>query len=163
MTSSSKHKVAILLLLVFLLAGAGAGARAWFARRASQPGSSPDAPIQLKFDVIGGWKFIEGKTPIPDQVQQLNGKWVELRGFMLPINEIKKIRSFVVIQSLWGCCFGQTPEVNHVIVVTMEPGKTVEFYPDPIRVIGQFAVGETREDGYLVSIYRLEGHKVLAD
>ena len=35
---------------------------------------------------------------------------------MLPINETKNITRFIVIQSLWGCCFGQTPSVNHIIV-----------------------------------------------
>ncbi len=119
------------------------------------------SPLKLKFDVLGGWKYIEGKKVIPENVRQLDGKWVEITGFMLPINEIKNITRFIVIQSLWGCCFGQTPDVNHVIVVTMEPGKSVEFYPDPVRVVGRFSVGETREEGYLISIYCLEASQVL--
>lgn len=120
----------------------------------------PSAPIKLKFNLLGGWAYTEGKTPIPEKVRALDGKRVEITGFMMPINEPQRLTRFIVVQSLWGCCFGQTPAVNHVIVVTMEPGKVVNFYPDPVRVTGVFSVGETREEGYLVSIYRLVGDKV---
>ena len=119
-------------------------------------------PLDLKFEVLGGWKYVEGKTPIPDAVKQLNGKWVTITGFMLPINETKKMSHFIILQSLWGCCFGQAPAVNHVIVTDMAKGQTVEFYPDPVKVIGKFSVGETREQDYLVSIYRLEAFSVTA-
>lgn len=119
------------------------------------------SPITLKFNLLGGWTYTEGKTPIPDKVRALDGKRVEVTGFMMPINEPQHLTRFIVVQSLWGCCFGQTPAVNHVIVVTMEPGKVVNFYPDPVRVTGVFSVGETREEGYLVSIYRLVGEKVV--
>jgi hypothetical protein len=120
----------------------------------------PSAPIKLKFNLLGIWTYTEGKTPIPEKIRALDGKRVEITGFMMPINEPQRLTRFIVVQSLWGCCFGQTPAVNHVIVVTMEPGKVVNFYPDPVRVTGIFSVGETREEGYLVSIYRLVGDKV---
>lgn len=124
------------------------------------PGRPLD-PIKLKFNLLGGWTYQEGKTPIPEKVRALDGKRVEITGFMMPINEPQRLTRFIVVQSLWGCCFGQTPAVNHVVVVTMEPGKVVNFYPDPVRVTGVFSVGETREEGYLVSIYRLVGDKVV--
>ena len=117
--------------------------------------------IKLNFETLGNWKYVEGKTKIPDQIKELDGKWVEIIGLMMPINETKNMTQFIMLQSLWGCCFGQTPEANHVIVVHMEPGKTVDFYPDAIKVIGQFSVGETREDGYLISIYRLRANRVV--
>ena len=118
-------------------------------------------PMKLKFAALGGWKYIEGKTPVPDDVQKLDGKLVEITGFMLPVNETQNITRFIVIQSLWDCCFGQTPAVNHIIAVTMEQGRSVEFCPDLVTVTGKFSVGETREEGYLVSIFRLEGKSVV--
>jgi hypothetical protein len=65
------------------------------------------------------------------------------------------------VNSLWGCCFGQTPAVNHVIMVTMEPGKAVEFCPDAVTITGKFSLGETREDGYLASLFSMEASKVV--
>jgi hypothetical protein len=128
---------------------------------AEAPGSSAASPLKVKFQVLGGWKYIEGKTPTPADVKQLEGKWVELGGFMLPINETQDITRFVLVQSVWGCCFGQIPEVNHVIVVEMEKGKKVDFISDFIRVVGKLSLAETREEGYLVSIYRLSADRVL--
>ena len=119
------------------------------------------SPTTLKFNLLGGWKYIEGKTSIPKNVRDFDGKSVEISGFMMPINETEHIKRFLLIQSLWGCCFGQTPEVNHIIVVDMESDKTAEYYPDPVVVTGKFSVGETREEGYLVSIYRLQASKVV--
>ncbi len=119
------------------------------------------SPLKLKFDTLGKWQYIEGKTSIPENVKQLDGKWVELTGFMMPINESEHITRFILIQSLWGCCFGQTPAVNHIVLVEMKSGKTVDFYPDPVRVIGKLSVGEIREEGTLVSIYRVEGDQVV--
>jgi hypothetical protein len=124
--------------------------------------TGPNQALKLKFELIGGWNYVEGKTPVPDNIQQLNGKLVEVTGFMMPINYTQNIKNFILIQSLWGCCFGQAPAPNHIIVVNMQEGKTVDFYPDPVRVIGTFSVGETREEGYLVSIYQVTGQKVIA-
>lgn len=129
----------------------------------SDPAAGADAtPIKVKFDTLGGWKYVEGKTAIPADVKKLDGKAVEVTGFMMPINQTENITTFIIVNTLFGCCFGQAPAVNHVIVVTMEAGKTVDFYPDAVRVIGKFSVGETREQGYLVSIYRLQAVKVVA-
>ncbi len=127
----------------------------------ASPSGEEGPALKVKFDVLGGWKFVEGKTPIPDKVRKLDGQQIEVTGFMMPINETKSITRFIVVQSLWGCCFGQVPAVNHVIVVNMASGKSVEFYPDPVRVTGRFSVGETREEGYLVSIYHLEAVRVV--
>jgi hypothetical protein len=130
------------------------------AARAKAPAALP-SPVKVKFNLLGGWKYVEGKTAVPDKVRALDGKRVEIVGFMMPINEPTRLTRFIVVQSLWGCCFGQTPAVNHVVVVAMEPGKYVDFYPDPVRVTGVFSVGETREEGYLVSVYRLAGDRVV--
>jgi hypothetical protein len=121
----------------------------------------PTNALKLNFEIIGGWKYNDGKNPIPQSVRNLEGKQVEVTGFMMPINETKAITRFILIQSLWGCCFGQTPDVNHIIVVNMETGKSIDFYPDPVKVLGKFQIGETREEGYLISIYQLEANKVV--
>ena len=125
--------------------------------------SSPDAsanarlsPARASFDLLGGWKYIEGKTPIPEKIRKLDGQWVEVSGFMWSNNQIDNLTRFVLVQSLWGCCFGQTPDMNHFMDVTLEPGKMASFYPDPVRVIGRLSVGEKIEGGRCVSIYRMD-------
>jgi len=133
---------------------------------ASAPASAPAAdPLdskytRLQFDTLKSWTYIEGKTPIPDFIQKLNGQNIEMVGFMMPLSEVKNITEFILVPSLWGCCYGQPPAVNHVVVVRMPPGQTTKFFNDVIRVRGKFAVGETKQDGYTVSLYVLTVDKI---
>jgi hypothetical protein len=115
---------------------------------------------RLQFDTLKSWTYIEGKTPIPDFIQKLNGQNIEMVGFMMPLSEVKNITEFILVPSLWGCCYGQPPAVNHVVVVRMPPGQTTKFFNDVIRVRGKFSVGETKQDGYTVSLYVLTVDKI---
>jgi hypothetical protein len=79
---------------------------------------------------------------------------------MLPLNQTQSITTFIFVKDLWSCCFGQTPAINHTILVTMEAGKTSLYYPDRIRITGKLSIGEQREQGTLTSIYRIEASEV---
>jgi hypothetical protein len=114
----------------------------------------------LPFDTLKSWTYIEGKTPLPDFIKKLDGKNVEMIGFMMPLSEVKDITQFILVPSLWGCCYGQPPAVNHIVVVRMPPGQTTKFFNDVVRVRGKFNAGETKQDGYLVSLYVLTAEKI---
>jgi len=60
----------------------------------------------------------------------------------MPLTEVKNITQFLLVPSLWGCCYGQPPAVNHIVVVKMPPGQTTKFYDDVIRIRGEFNVGK---------------------
>jgi hypothetical protein len=126
------------------------------------PGSAPTDSkyTRLQFDTLKSWTYIEGKTPIPDFIKKLDGQDIEMVGFMMPLSEVKNITEFILVPSLWGCCYGQPPAVNHVVVVKMPPGQTTKFFNDVIRVRGKFSVGETKQDGYTVSLYVLTVDKI---
>jgi len=115
---------------------------------------------RLTFDTLKSWTYIEGKTPIPDFIKRLDGKDIEMIGFMMPLSEVKNITQFLLVPSLWGCCYGQPPAVNHIVVVRMPPGQTTKFFNDVIRIRGRFSVGETKQDGYLVSLYVLTVERI---
>src|ERR1051326_794284 len=72
---------------------------------------------RLTFDTLKSWTYIEGKTPIPNFIKKLDGRDVEMVGFMMPLTEVKDITEFLLVPSLWGCCYGQPPAVNHIVVV----------------------------------------------
>ena len=115
---------------------------------------------KLEFDTLKSWTYIEGKTPIPAFIKALDKKNIEMVGFMMPLTEVKNITQFLLVPALWGCCYGQPPAVNHIVVVKMPPGQTTKFYDDVIRIRGEFNVGETKQDGYLVSLYVLTAEKI---
>jgi hypothetical protein len=115
---------------------------------------------KLTFDTLKSWTYIEGKTPIPDFIKKLDGRDVEMVGFMMPLSEVKDITEFLLVPSLWGCCYGQPPAVNHIVVVKMPKGQTTKVFNDVIRVRGRFSVGETKEGRYLVSLYVLTAERI---
>ena len=46
------------------------------------------------------------------------------------------------------------------VMPKMPPGQTTKFFNDVIRIRGKFNVGETKQDGYLVSLYVLTVERI---
>ena len=132
---------------------------------AKTPGaeSTPTNLVTLSFELLKSWTYVEkNMTPIPDVIQRLDGHAVDMIGYMMPLSEIKNVTQFVLVPSLWGCCYGQPPAVNHVIVVNMTQGLTTRFFDDMIRVRGTFHVGAAWQDGYLISLYTITAQSITA-
>ena len=47
-------------------------------------------------------------------------------------------------------------------VLRTQDNKEVKFYDDVIKVRGQFHCSEEKQDGYLVSLYRIDADSVVA-
>lgn len=93
-------------------------------------------------------------------MQALNGQDVAIFGFMLSLGDAERLSEFVLVESLWGCCFGSVPEVNQTILVRVDPSATVEYSAAPQLVTGRLEVGEAREGGFVTSLYRIGGARV---
>ena len=120
-----------------------------------------ERPVMLSFELLKKWTYVEGQTPIPDFIRAFDGKNVYMTGYMMPLITVKNIRSFILAPSLFGCCYGQPPAVNHIVLVSMADGKTAKYFEDPIRVSGQFHCGEEKLDGELLSLYRIDADEVV--
>ncbi len=110
----------------------------------------------VTFDELSYWPYEDGLKGMPKKVKDLSGKKVLMSGFMLPIDEVKDIKEFLLVQSLWSCCYGQPPDINGIVRVVMPKGKTTDYFFDPLKVIGTLRVEATTIDGYCVDIYQLE-------
>ena len=97
---------------------------------------------------------------VPDDVKALNGSTVKLHGFMIPMDQADSITQFALVPSLFACCFGQPPQVQHTIVVHLPEGKGVSYFPDEISVEGKLIVEEKKEDGFIVSLFEVEASSV---
>jgi hypothetical protein len=93
---------------------------------------------------------------IPKDVLALTGSKVRLHGFMIPMDQADRITRFALVPSLFACCFGQPPQIQHTIVVQCPEGKAVSYYPDEITVEGTLKVEEKKEDGFIVSIFDMD-------
>ncbi len=114
----------------------------------------------LPFDELTSWPYEKGLAGMPERVRNLSGKRVLMTGFMLPIDEVQDIKEFLLVQSLWSCCYGQPPDIHGIVRVVMPKGKTTDYFFDPLKIIGTFKVEETVMDGYCVDIYQLHVESV---
>ena len=114
----------------------------------------------LPFEEISSWPYQDGLKGMPKRIKKLDGKQVLMTGFMLPIDEVENIKEFLLVQSLWGCCYGTPPDINGVVRVVMKGSKRIDYEFEPIKVVGEFSVGPTIEDGFCVDIYQLSARSV---
>jgi hypothetical protein len=103
------------------------------------------------------------KDQIPSPIKKLDTKEVVIVGFMVPVEVDNKgnVKSFALTQNQMFCCFGVPPGMNEWVMVSM--GDTpAKYYSDlPIAAFGKLEVGEEIEDGYVMSVYRMNAEKVM--
>jgi len=109
----------------------------------------------LPFDELTSWPYEDGLKGMPKRIKDLSGKKVLMTGFMLPIDEVQNIKEFLLVESLWSCCYGQPPDIHGIVRVVMPKKKTTDYFFDPLKIIGTFKVESTVMDGYCVDIYQL--------
>lgn len=114
----------------------------------------------VSFDEIASWPYEDGLLGLPPSVAKLSGQRVLMTGFMLPLDEVEQIKEFLLVQSLWSCCYGQPPDINGIVRVVMQGDARIDYQFDPIKVVGEFIVEETKEEGYCVDIYQLHAESV---
>lgn len=113
--------------------------------------------LALAIKELGNFDYdAEHGGNIPKDVLALTGSKVRLHGFMIPMDQADRITKFALVPSLFACCFGQPPQIQHTIVVQCPEGKAVSYYPDEISVEGKLNVDEKKEDGFIVSIFDLD-------
>lgn len=128
--------------------------------RATVEVKPPEGYAGITWKTIGGFEYTEGMK-LPDDVKALHGKKVAIAGYMMALDEVENIREFLLVESLWSCCFGTPPTVNQVLVVRIEGKKGIDYTSGPIQIAGILDVGEKVEDGFVTSVYRLKADKVL--
>lgn len=117
----------------------------------------PGEVLELTIKDLGNFDYDqEHGGNIPADVKALTGSKVRLRGFMIPMDQAENITQFALVPSLFACCFGQPPQIQHTIVVTCPKGKAVGYCPDEIVVEGALKVQEKKDDGYIVSIFDMD-------
>ena len=115
----------------------------------------------LRFETLAEWKYSKGLEGMPAPVKGLDGQKVAMLGFMLPIDEVKDIRHFLLVQSLWSCCYGTPPDVNGIVRVELPRDRPTDYSFEPLLITGTLRVGATVEDGYVVDIYQLHADSIV--
>lgn len=139
-----------------------------------------DEAYVLGFDTLAGYKYtiVDAGTgasaaeieaakeddQVPDWVRFYDDKRVLLTGYMLPLAiEDGLAKKFIMMKDINTCCYGSTPSMNDYAIVTMK-GKGVKTIQDiPVEIVGDFAVDQNYQDGYVVSLYLVDGEAFLGE
>jgi len=80
-----------------------------------------------------------------DELKAMDGKHIDIIGFMTPLNEFRNIEQFILLPVPIECYFCNLPPARDVILVEMAKGNEVDFiHADPVLVNGHFNVHEGR-------------------
>ena len=99
---------------------------------------------------------------IPSDVLRMDGCHFKTMGYMIPLDQAESISEFALVPSLFACCFGQPPQIQHTIVVHCPKSKAMSYFPDELVVEGTLHVKEVRDSGFIVSIFQMDASSVRA-
>jgi len=135
-----------------------------------------DGYVAVGFDKLSGYNIevsdellgpqtnkvtVTADAQIPKEVKELSNKKVSVRGFMLPLKvEGGLVTELLIMKDQSMCCYGTTPRINEWVSVKMTKGGIKPLMDEPVTLMGTLKVGETRENGYLVGIYAMDGEKM---
>ncbi|WP_419184650.1 DUF3299 domain-containing protein [Botrimarina mediterranea] len=113
----------------------------------------------IKFDIEPDAPF--DRSMLTEEVRQLDGERIRIRGYILPTSQARGIKNFVLVRDNQECCFGPGAALYDCILVTMQGDKSAEFSVRPVAVEGKFKVEEFYgPDDKPLAIYRLDGEAV---
>lgn len=127
---------------------------------AQSPGKPQDVTFDnLKFEMEKGADF--ERSMLTGEIEQLAGKTIRIRGYILPSFQQAGITQFVLVRDNMECCFGPGAALYDCIRVEMEPGKATEFSIRPVAVEGVFQLEEFfGPDDKHLAIYYMTGEAV---
>lgn len=138
-------------------AASTAGPQSLSAERKPHPAPKPGDVLDMQIKDLGNFDYDADKGGnIPGDVTALSGTTIKLHGFMIPIDQAENITQFALVPSLFACCFGQPPQIQHTVVCKAPKGKAVGYYPDELVVEGKLKVEEKKDEGFVVSIFEVD-------
>jgi hypothetical protein len=145
------------------------------------PASTGNAYPLIGFDKLSGYAIevsdeilgpvtnnleqITAKTEalIPKTVRDLDRQRASIKGFMLPLKvENGAVTELLIMKDQSMCCYGAVPKIHEWVSVKMMGAGVKPIMDQPVTLLGTLRVGEMRENGYLVGIYRMEGERMKA-
>jgi hypothetical protein len=97
---------------------------------------------------------------ITKEIEELHGKKIRIRGYILPSFQQSGIKQFVLVRDNMECCFGPGAALFDSIIVDMKPPKTANFTVRPVAVEGTFEIREWVVEDMHLAIYHLEAEAV---
>lgn len=105
---------------------------------------------------------IRKKDRLPDWIRVYHNRRVSLTGYLMPLQmENGLAKKFVLMKDINTCCYGATPNMNDYVVVAMRGDGVRPVQDVPVELVGILRVEEKYENGYVTSLYQMDGEKLL--
>lgn len=102
------------------------------------------------------------RDQVPGWIRRYDGQRIALTGYMLPLAvENGLARKFIMMRDVTTCCFGNVPNMNEYVIVTMQGAGVKAVQDIPVLLTGIFRIEEKYENGYVVSLYQMDGEKLV--
>lgn len=131
--------------------------------RFNLPGSgTKDDPYRLSWDLLVSaqevYKPRMGQKRLPERVTMLNGKYIELDGYVaFPITAASPKEALVMLNQWDGCCIGTPPTAYDAIEVKLSAAATPQQrFMTHGSIRGRFKVDPYEDGGWLLGLYLLE-------
>ncbi len=92
------------------------------------------------------------RPTFPKYLRELDGKRVELSGFIQPLGDEVEMGTFLLVEYPVGCWYCETPDIVAMVCVEMAPGTTRRYTRDLVRVTGKLKLNATDPEDFLYTV-----------
>ena len=120
---------------------------------------SDEETLDLTFEDIAFEMEIDSEFSrdyLTPEIEELDGKRISLRGYMLPGTKLRGIKLFILVRDNQECCFGPGAALCDCVLIKLKSGHEVEFTTYPVKVEGTFMLKEKRIGGRVMAIFRMK-------
>lgn len=122
--------------------------------------SEADVVQRVYFKDFRSYPIHRRNAQVPDELMALDGKQIEVVGYMVPFDRIENITQFILLQApFMGCMHVPPPGANETLMIKTERPLSSYTY-DPLRITGTLSIDEVYVDGYLISVYTISEARV---
>ncbi|MGE3804058.1 MAG: DUF3299 domain-containing protein [Gemmataceae bacterium] len=125
------------------------------------PAIKPDGINPLPWQVINETTLDRQYRPqFAKYLKELDGKQVEMEGFMQPLGEGDDIAAFMLIEYPTGCWYCEAPGITGIFLIELPSGKTTRNTRDAVKIVGKLSLNATDPENFL---YNVTGAKVVSE
>jgi hypothetical protein len=112
--------------------------------------------VAADFADLSGFEFEMESETVPDAIEAMRGRLVEVIGVMyFSVEDPDRVTEFYLMPDHTICCFG-TPRINQIVDVQMPAGKATRYALDYYLVRGVLEIGPFFDDsGLALCLYRI--------
>ena len=113
----------------------------------------------LKIEIKPASRFEDAM--LTDDIKELDGQVVKIRGYMWPSFKQKGITAFVLLLNT-QCKYGSAKDPLWCnIRVTMDDGESASYSTRPMTIEGKLSIDLIKGDKYDISMYKIENARVV--